>query len=119
MTCISSEQTPKVHLLRERDDAKSYRIGKRSEPSSLTESNVNSEKDWLDERLDFNSAYCKAANHTTQSDLDYFPVTPYPPNESVLKDYLDFLLDLRSDLEIDKIFCHSNQDVFPHPFSES
>ena len=49
---------------------------------------------------------------TIQSDLDYFPVTPYPPKESVLKDYLNFLIDLKSDLEIDKIFCHIDEDLF-------
>ena len=51
-------------------------------------------------------------NRTIQSDLDYFPVIPYPTNDSVLKDYLGFLIDLKSDLEVDNIFCHSNQDVF-------
>ena len=40
------------------------------------------------------------------------PVIPYPPYESVLKYYLEFLLDLKSNLEIDNIFCHSDQDVF-------
>ena len=49
---------------------------------------------------------------TIQSDLDYFPVIPYPPNESVLKYYLDFLIDLKNDLEIDNRFCYSDQDVF-------
>ena len=49
---------------------------------------------------------------TIQSDLDYFSVIFYPPNESVLKDYLDFLIDLKNDLEIDNIFCHSDCDVF-------
>ena len=49
---------------------------------------------------------------TIQSDLDYFLVIPYPPKESVLKDYLDFLIDLKSDLEIDNIFCHIDQDMF-------
>ena len=29
---------------------------------------------------------------TIQYDLDYFPVIPYPPNESDLKDYLNFSL---------------------------
>ena len=45
---------------------------------------------------------------TIQSDLDYFPVIPYPPNEFVLKDYLDFFIDLRSDVEIDNIFFNSD-----------
>ena len=37
---------------------------------------------------------------------------PYPPNKPVLKDYLDFLTDLKSNLEIDNIFCHNDQYVF-------
>ena len=49
---------------------------------------------------------------TIQSDLDYFLVIPYPPNGTVLKDYLDFLIDLKSNLEIYNIFCHNDQDVF-------
>ena len=40
---------------------------------------------------------------TIQSDLDYFPVIPYPPNQSVLKDYLDFLIDLKGNLENNSI----------------
>ena len=139
---ISNEHASKIHLFRERDDTKSYRIGARSEPPSLTEDNVVFEKDWLDERLDFDLVCCMAANHsnddeikippfgswivfnsmvtdknTIQYNLDYFPVIPYSPNESVLKDYLDFLFDLKSDLEINNIFCHSDQDVF-HKISQ-
>ena len=45
---ISNEHTSKVRLFCERDDTKSYRIGTRSEPPSLTESNIVFEKDWLD-----------------------------------------------------------------------
>ena len=50
-------------------------------------------------------------NVTCQAETPY-PLAIYPPNESVLKDYLDFLIDLKSDLRIDSIFCHSDQDVF-------
>ena len=95
----SHENASKVHLFRKRDDKKSYRIGVRSEPPSLTENNIVFKKDWLDERLDFDLAWCLAANHsnddeiempsfgswtvfnsmvtdkrTIQSDIDYFPV---------------------------------------------
>ena len=48
---------------------------------------------------------------TIQPDLGYFSVIPYQPNESVLK-HLDFLIDVKNDLEIYNIFCHSDQDVF-------
>ena len=42
----------------------------------------------------------------------FFLVISQPPSDRVCKYYLDFLLDPKSDLEIDHIFCHSNQDVF-------
>ena len=45
---ISNEHTSKVRLFCGTDDTKSYRIGTRSEPPSLTENNIGFEKDWLD-----------------------------------------------------------------------
>ena len=118
-----------VHLFHERNNTKSYRIGTRSEPPPLAENNIVFEKDWLDERLDFDFPWCMAANHSNddetetppfgswtvfnsmvtkeriiQSDLNYFPVIPYPPNKSVLKDYLDFPIDLKSDLDQDVFY---------------
>ena len=49
---------------------------------------------------------------TIQSDLDYFPLIPYPPSESILKDYLVFLIHLKNDLGTDNVFCYSDQNVF-------
>ena len=49
---ISNEHASKVHLLCEKDDTKSYKIGTRLEPPSLAENKINFGKDWLDERLD-------------------------------------------------------------------
>ena len=40
------------------------------------------------------------------------PVIPQPPSHNVCKYYLEFLLDLKIDLEINLVFCHSVQDVF-------
>ena len=105
--------------------------------NGLTENNIVFDKDWLDEISDFDLAWCMAAKHsnddeievppfgsqtvfnsmvidkcTIQSDLDDFLVIPYAPNEFVLKDYLDFFIDLKSDFEIDNVFCHSDQDMF-------
>ena len=126
------------HLFCERDDTKRYRIGTRSESPTLTENNIAFEMDWPDEGLDFDLAWYIAANHindneiemppfgswivfnsmvtdnrTIQSDLDFFPVIPYPPpNESVFKDYLDFLIDLESNIETNNIFYHSDQNLF-------
>ena len=90
---------------------------------------IEFDKDWPDEQSDLDLTWCVAARHgnddeieippfgswtvsnsvvtekcTIQSDLDYFPVIPYPPNEFVLKYYLDFLIDLKSNLETDNIF---------------
>ena len=140
---ISNKHAPKFHLFCERDDTKRYRIGTRSESPTLIENNIAFEMDWLDEGLDFDLALYALAlyiaanyindneiemppfvswivfnsmvtdNRTIQSDLDYFPVIPYPPpNESVFKDYLDFLIDLESNLETNNIFYHSDQNLF-------
>ena len=120
---VSNEHGSKLHLLHERDDTKSYRIGKRLEPPTLTEKNVDLEKVG---RLDFDLGCCMAANHsnnddiempplgswtllsslvtdklTTKYDLNDFSVIHYPPNESVFKDYLNLLIDFKIDLKID------------------
>ena len=49
-------------------------------------------------------------NRAIQSDVHYFLVIPFPSNESVLKDYLDFLFDLKSGVKVDNILSH-DQDV--------
>ena len=55
----------------------------------------------------FNS---KASNvKTYKSETGFFPVIPQPPSDSICK---YFLLDLKSDLEINQIFCHNDEDVF-------
>ena len=121
---INNEQHLRFNCFAKEMTQRTDWIGTRSEPPSLTEKNYDFEKDWLDERLDLDLAWYMAANQGNdderemppfgswtvfnsmvankriiQSDLDYFPVIPYPPNECVLKDYLDFLLDLKMDLE--------------------
>ena len=72
--------------------------------------------------------------HTVKSDLDFLPVVPHPPNDSILKYYLDFLKDLKDDLKIDYTFYKISQIIwkekkyegfinimggFSYPFSES
>lgn len=109
----------------ERDDTRLYRIGTRSEPPSLTGKTTDFGK--ISERLDFYLTWCMDPNHTNndemittpfgswfctvvddkcniQSDLDYIAVIPYPPNESLLKDYLDFLITSKTNLVTDSIF---------------
>ena len=102
----------------------------------LTESKTPANRNFLEERLDVDLAWCMAANlnddeiqtppfgswtvfnsmvtnkRTIKSYLDFLPVIPHPQNDSILKDYLDFLIDVKADLEIDNIFGHSDQDVF-------
>ena len=48
---------------------------------------------------------------TYKSKTGLFPVIPKPSSNSVCKSYFDFLLDLKSDLEINQTFWHSDQDV--------
>ena len=55
-----------------------------------------------------NTSYVKVY----KSETEFLLVIFQPPSDSVCKCYLDFLLDLKSDLEIDYIFFHSDQDVF-------
>ena len=43
----------KVHLFCKRNDTKSYKVGTRSEPPSLTVKNINFLKNLLEERFEF------------------------------------------------------------------
>ena len=47
-----------------------------------------------------------------KSETGFLSVNIQPPSDSVRKYYLDFLLDLKSDLEINHIFRQSDQDAF-------
>ena len=47
-----------------------------------------------------------------KSETGFLPVIPQLPSDSICKYYLDFLLHLKSDLEINHIFCRSDQEVF-------
>ena len=64
------------------------------------------------ETLAFNGLTVRLQMLKHKSETGFFPVIPQPPSDSVCKYYLDFLLDLKSDLEINCILCHSDQDVF-------
>ena len=55
-----------------------------------------------------NTSYVKVY----KSEIRFFLVIFQPPSDSACKCYLYFLLDLKSELEIDHIFFHSDQDVF-------
>ena len=43
---------------------------------------------------------------------EYLPVSPFPPDYPVCKEYLDFLLDVIEDLEIPFMFVHSDELVY-------
>ena len=49
---------------------------------------------------------------TYKSETGLLLIIPQPPSDSVCKYYLDFLLDLKSDLKINHIFCYIDQDIF-------
>ena len=49
---------------------------------------------------------------TYKSENGFLLVILEPRSDWVCKYYLDFLLDLKSDLEINHIFCQSDQDIF-------
>ena len=43
---------------------------------------------------------------------EYIPVKPEPPDYPVLKEYMDFMLELIKDLEIGHIFVHADEIVY-------
>ena len=42
---------------------------------------------------------------------EYLPVSPYAPEYSICKEYLDFMLEVIEELEFDYIFVHSDEAV--------
>ena len=83
---ISNEHASNIHLFRERDDTKTYRIVTRSELPSLTENNIVFEKDWLDDRLDFDLVWCMAANYSNDDEIDMTPFGSWTVFNSVITD---------------------------------
>ena len=83
----------------------------------------NTNHDQLDCNLSVDCTMAIGASMTTLEEPSYpplgswtvlkgkAPVISQPPSDSVCKYYLDFLLNLKSDLKINHIFCHSDQDV--------
>ena len=69
-----------------RDNTKSYRIETRSEPPSLTENNIVFEKDWIDKRLDFDLAWCMAANHSNDDRVEIPPCGSWTVFDSMVAD---------------------------------
>ena len=51
---------------------------------------------------------------STDCKIEYLPVILQPPEYPVCKRFLEDLLQLLKDLEIDHIFTHSDQQVYVH-----
>jgi len=47
-----------------------------------------------------------------KSSVQYLPVMPEPPDYTVLKNHLDFLLDTTENLGIKHIFAHADEAVY-------
>ena len=119
------------------NDCNGCKIGKPSPPPIIESYTDNTNHDQLDYRLSVDCAMPIGASITSseepsypplgswtlfnsktsnvktyKSETGFLPVIPQPPSDSVCKYYLDFLLDLKSDLVINHIFCHSDQDIF-------
>ena len=111
------------------NDCNDHKIGKPSPPPITGSYTGNTNRDQLDYRLSADCAMAIGASITSpeepsypplgswtvfisitsngkryKSETGFLPVIPQPPSDSVCKYYLDFLLDLKSDLEINHIF---------------
>ena len=52
---------------------------------------------------------------TYRSESGFLPVVPQSTNNNACKYYLGFILDTKSDQNLNYIFCHSDQDAFYKP----
>lgn len=48
---------------------------------------------------------------TTKCKLEYLPVVPLPPGYNVIKWYMDIIVQMADDLELDYIFAHADEAV--------
>ena len=46
-----------------------------------------------------------SATNTEKCKLEYLPVIPFPPGENIVKYYLDMIVDLAEELELNHLFC--------------
>ena len=83
---IGNKHASNVYLFCERDNSKCYRTGMRSEPPPLTVNDIVFEKDWLEERLDFDLACCMAANHSNDDEIEMPPFGSWTVFNSVVTD---------------------------------
>ena len=52
-----------------------------------------------------------ASAETVKCKLDYFPVVPFTPSDNIIKWYMDMMIQLADDLEIDYMFVHSDEAI--------
>ena len=48
---------------------------------------------------------------TTKCKLEYLPVVPLPPGDNVIKWYMDMMMEIAHDLELDYIFAHADEAI--------
>jgi len=53
-----------------------------------------------------------ASVETTKSRNEYLPTIPHPPDDSICKYYLDYIIHLADSLHLEHIFVHCDQAVF-------
>ena len=52
-----------------------------------------------------------ASAETIKCKLEYFPVVPFPPSDNIVKWYMDMIIQLAADLEIDHVFVHADEAI--------
>ena len=48
---------------------------------------------------------------TTKCKLEYLPVVPMPPDDNVVKWYMDMMQEIGTDLELGHIFAHADEAI--------
>ena len=48
---------------------------------------------------------------TTKCKLEYLPLIPLPPGNNVIKWYMDIIMQIADDLELDYIFAHADEAI--------
>ena len=48
---------------------------------------------------------------TMKCKLEYIPVVPFPPTDNIVKWYMDMIIQLAEDLEINNVFVHTDEAI--------
>eukprot|EP00794_Sanderia_malayensis_P020787 gene20787-22825_t len=49
---------------------------------------------------------------TTKCKLEYLPVVPFPPTDNIIKWYMDMIMQMADDLQIEHIFAHADEAIY-------